>query len=256
VHGETLSDDYAWLRDANWRDVMRDPARLDREIRTHLEAENVYAEEWLGELDELKRALVAEMRGRIKEDDSTVPARDGPFAYFVRYREGGQHPLLCRRASVGGADEILIDGDALAKGLAYFQLGGGAHSPDHQRFAWAADDSGSEYFKIRVRDVASASDLADIVPDATGSVVWTADASAFYYVKLDAEHRPSRIYLHRLGSEVATRRATQNGRALRRRASSSFRRRSHAHHPYEREWRRRLQDHDCASRKSRPRCMA
>ena len=179
VHGETLSDDYAWLRDANWRDVMRDPARLDREIRTYLEAENVHAEEWLGELDELKRALVAEMRGRIKEDDSTVPARDGPFAYFVRYREGGQHPLLCRRASAGGADEILIDGDALAKGLAYFQLGGGAHSPDHQRFAWAADDAGSEYFKIRVRDVASASDLADIVPDATGRIVWTADGERF-----------------------------------------------------------------------------
>jgi oligopeptidase B len=202
VHGETLTDDYAWLRDANWRDVMRDPARLDREIRTYLEAENAHAEEWLSELDELKRALVAEMRGRIKEDDSTVPARDGPFAYFVRYREGGQHPLLCRRTSTGGADEILIDGDALAKGLAYFQLGGGAHSPDHQRFAWAADDAGSEYFKIRIRNVASASDLPDIVPDATGSIVWSADGSAFYYVKLDAEHRPSRIYLHRLGSEV------------------------------------------------------
>jgi oligopeptidase B len=202
VHGETLTDDYAWLRDANWRDVMRDPARLDREIRTYLEAENAHAKEWLGELDELKRALVAEMRGRIKEDDSTVPARDGSYAYFVRYREGGQHPLLCRRASEGGEDEILIDGDALATGLAYFQLGGGAHSPDHQRFAWAADDAGSEYFKIRVRDAASASDLVDIVPDATGSVVWTADGSAFYYVKLDAEHRPSRIYLHRVGTDA------------------------------------------------------
>jgi oligopeptidase B len=203
VHGETLIDDYAWLRDANWRDVMRDPARLDREIRTYLEAENALAEEWFGELDGLKRALVAEMRGRIKEDDSTVPARDGPFAYFVRYREGGQHPLLCRRASEGGADEILIDGDALARGLAYFQLGGGAHTPDHRRFAWAADDAGSEYFKIRVRDVASASDLADVVPDATGSIVWTKDGSAFYYVKLDAEHRPSRIYQHRLGTDVS-----------------------------------------------------
>jgi oligopeptidase B len=203
VHGETLTDDYAWLRDANWREVMRDPGRLNPEIRGYLEAENGYAEAWLGELDTLKRALVAEMRGRIKEDDSTVPARDGPFAYFVRYREGGQHPLLCRRASSGSDDEILIDGDALAKGHAFFQLGGGAHSPDHRRFAWAADDAGSEYFKIRVRDVASASDLADVVTDTTGSVVWTADASAFYYVRLDAEHRPSRIYLHRLGTEAA-----------------------------------------------------
>src|SRR5262245_52429405 len=124
VHGETLSDDYAWLRDANWREVMRDPARLDPEIRKYLEAENAYARERLGELEELKRTLVAEMRGRIKEDDSTVPARDGPFAYFVRYREGGQHPLLCRHPSDKRTEEILIDGDALAKGHAYFQLGG------------------------------------------------------------------------------------------------------------------------------------
>jgi oligopeptidase B len=202
IHGETLIDEYAWLRDASWREVMRDPGKLDPEIRAYLEAENAYAAVWLAQLDDLKRTLVAEMRGRIKEDDSTVPARDGPFAYFVRYREGGQHPLLCRCRADGSADELLIDGDLLAKGHAYFQLGGGIHSPDHRRFAWSADDAGSEYFKIRVRDLATTNDLTEVVPDATGSVVWTADASAFYYVRLDAEHRPTRIYLHRLGKPI------------------------------------------------------
>ena len=200
VHGETLVDDYAWLRDGNWRDVMRDPGKLDPEIRSYLEGENAYADVWLARLDELKRRLVAEMRGRIKEDDSTVPARDGAFAYFVRYREGGQHPLLCRQPSEGGPDELLIDGDALAKGHAYFQLGGGAHSADHRRLAWSADDAGSEYYKIRVRDLAAAADLADIVPDTSGAAVWSADGNAFYYVQLDAEHRPTRVYQHRLGT--------------------------------------------------------
>jgi oligopeptidase B len=202
IHGETLVDEYGWLRDENWREVMRDPAKLDLDIRAYLEAENAYADGWLAQLDELRRTLVAEMRGRIKEDDSTVPARDGPFAYFVRYREGGQHPQFCRRPSSGGADQTLIDGDALAKGLAYFQLGGGTHSPDHKRLAWSADDAGSEYYKIRVRDLETASDLADVVPDTSGGVVWTADGSAFYYVRLDDEHRPRRIYLHRLGTAV------------------------------------------------------
>jgi oligopeptidase B len=198
-HGETIADEYAWLRDANWREVMRDPAKLDPEIRTYLEAENEYAKAGLAPLEDLKRKLVAEMRARIKEDDSSVPARDGPYAYSMRYREGGQHPLLCRRPSEGGPEQLLLDGDALAKGYAYFQLGGGRHSPDHKLLAWSADDAGSEYFKVRVRDLDAGSDPADIVPDTTGGVVWAADARSFYYVKRDFEHRPTQVYQHRLG---------------------------------------------------------
>jgi oligopeptidase B len=199
-HGETLADDYAWLRDANWREVMRDPAKLDPQIRAYLEAENNYVEAAFAPSDGLKRALVAEMRGRIKEDDSSVPSRDGSYAYSMRYREGGQHPLLCRIPSGGGPEELLLDGDALAKGLAYFQLGGGRHSPDHKLLAWSSDDAGSEYFKVRVRAIATGADLPDIVPDTTGGIVWTADSSAFYYVKRDFEHRPTQVYRHKLGT--------------------------------------------------------
>ncbi|HEX5778373.1 MAG TPA: S9 family peptidase [Xanthobacteraceae bacterium] len=203
-HGETLADDHAWLRDANWREVMRDPARLSPDIRSYLEAENKYVEAAFEPFDALKRALVAEMRGRIKEDDSSVPSRDGPYAYSMRYREGGQHPLLCRVPSAGGPEELLLDGDALAKGLAYFQLGGGRHSPDHKLLAWSCDDAGSEYFKVRVRSLATGADLPDIVPDTTGGVVWTADANAFYYVKRDFEHRPTQVYRHKLGTPSET----------------------------------------------------
>src|SRR5690606_5164036 len=165
---------------------------------------NKYVEAAFAPSDALKRALVAEMRGRIKEDDSSVPSRDGPYAYSMRYREGGQHPLLCRIPSGGGPEELLLDGDALAKGLAYFQLGGGRHSPDHKLLAWSADDAGSEYFKVRVRAIATGADLPDVVPDTTGGVVWTADAGAFYYVKRDFEHRPTQVYRHRLGTPAET----------------------------------------------------
>jgi oligopeptidase B len=199
-HGETLADDYVWLRDTNWREVMRDPAKLRPDIRAYLEAENNYVEAAFAPFDDLKRALVAEMRGRIKEDDSSVPSRDGPYAYSMRYREGGQHPLLCRTPSGGGPEELLLDGDALAKGLAYFQLGGGRHSPDHKLLAWSCDDAGSEYFKVRVRAIATGADLPDVVPDTTGGIVWTADSSAFYYVKRDFEHRPTQVYRHKLGT--------------------------------------------------------
>src|SRR2546423_8754227 len=89
-HGVTLVDDFAWLRAANWQEVMRDPDKLAPAIRVYLESENAYAERVLGDTLPLQAALFAEMKGRIKEDDSSVPAADGAYSYYVRYREGGQ----------------------------------------------------------------------------------------------------------------------------------------------------------------------
>jgi oligopeptidase B len=202
-HGVTLTDEFAWLRAPNWREVMRDPAALDPAIRAYLEAENAYAQAALADTEALQQALFAEMKGRIKADDSSVPAPDGPFCYFTRYREGGQHPLICREPRAGGAAEILLDGDALAQGKSYFHLGEARHSPDQRRVAWSCDEAGSEIYLARVRDIANAHDLPDAIPEVTGSIVWTADSSAFYYVKLDAQHRPQSIYRHHLGSPAA-----------------------------------------------------
>src|SRR3954470_2217379 len=199
-HGITLTDDYAWLRADNWREVMRDPSVLDPKIREYLEAENAYTKAALGHTEALQQTLFAEMKGRIKEDDSTVPSPDGPQAYYVRYREGGQHPILCRQPRDGGSETVLLDGDALAAGKAYFQLGGTGHSPDHRLLAWSVDEKGSEYYELRVRDIGTGRDLPDIIPDVSDAPVWTTDSSAFYYIRLDANHRPSRVYRHRLGT--------------------------------------------------------
>jgi oligopeptidase B len=199
-HGVTLTDEYAWLKAPNWQEVMREPAKLDPAIRTYLEAENAYAAAALADTVALQDKLFAEMKGRIDEDDSTVPSVDGPYAYFVRYREGGQHPIVCREPRQGGSSQTLLDGDTLAAGKAYFRLGGFRHSPDHALVAWATDETGSEFNTIRVRDLASGADLPDLIPDATGDVVWSEDARAFLYVRLDRNHRPSRVYRHRLGT--------------------------------------------------------
>ena len=199
-HGVTLTDDYAWLKAPNWRAVMRNPAELDPAIRSYLEAENAYAAATLADTRALQQALFAEMKGRIKEDDSTVPAPDGPYAYFSRFREGGQHSLMCRTPRDGGTEEVLLDGDALAAGKAYFDLGASSHSPDHRKLAWSCDEMGSELYVARVRDLVAGADLADLVPDVAGAPVWLADASAFYYVRLDAQQRPTRVFRHRIGT--------------------------------------------------------
>jgi oligopeptidase B len=203
-HGVTLEDEFTWLKAENWQEVLRDPHKLDPAIRAHLQAENAYAEHALADTVPLQERLFAEMKGRIKQDDSTPPSPDGPFAYFVRYREGGQHQLICRQPRLGGTDEILLDADELAKGLAFFELGGTCHSPDHRLLAWSSDQSGAEYYTVRVRDLGTGADLADAVPETLGSdVVWTADARAFYYVKLDGSHRPSRVFRHVIGTPPA-----------------------------------------------------
>src|SRR5205085_2354022 len=153
-HGVTLTDDYAWLKAPNWQEVMREPDKLDPAIRAYLVAENDYAAAAMRHTEALQAALFAEMKGRIKEDDSSVPSPDGQYAYFTRYREGGQHPIVCREPRGGGAAEIMLDGDALAAGKAYFQLGGAEHSADHRLLAWSADENGSESYTLRVRDLA------------------------------------------------------------------------------------------------------
>ena len=147
-----------------------------------------------------RKSFVREMRARLKEDDSEPPQVDGPWAYYSRYRHGGQHRIYCRRPRDGGEEIVLIDGDARAEGAAFFYLAAVAHSPDHARFAWSADDLGSEFLTIRVRDVERGEDLADRIVNATGGIVWTRDSQAFLHVEQDENHRPFRVMLHRLGT--------------------------------------------------------
>ena len=202
-HGVTLTDEFAWLRDPNWQAVMRDPTLLDPAIRSHLERENAYADAMLAATQPLQEALFAEMKGRIQPDDAGVPTPDGQYSYFTRYRDGGQYPLVCREPRDGSTAETLIDGDAIAAGKAFFRFGGTAHSHDHKLLAWSMDDTGAELFTIRVRDLAAMADLADEVPETSGAVVWMSDRSAFYYVHVDEQHRPSSVHRHRLGTPAS-----------------------------------------------------
>jgi oligopeptidase B len=199
-HGITVVDDYAWLKDANWQEVLREPSLLKPDIRQYLEAENDYTESLLGHTGGLQKNLVLEMRGRIKEDDSSVPSPDGAYAYFRKFREGGQHELFGRMPRDGGETKFVLDGDALAKEHDYFRFGGSRHSPDHRLQAWSADTKGSEYFSIRVREWESGLDLDDLIEETDGSVVWSRDCKSFFYVKLDDNHRPMQVWRHRLGT--------------------------------------------------------
>jgi oligopeptidase B len=203
AHGRTWSDDYAWIRADNWREVLADPSALPAEIRALLEAENAYAEAMLAPTREFQGELKREMRARLKEDDREPPTPDGPWSYYSRFRQGGQHRLYCRTPRDGGDEAILIDGDARAAGKSFFQLGGVRHSPDHRLIAWSADDKGSEMHVLGVVDLLSGTDLADRIENTTGAAVWTRDSRGLLYVLQDENHRPWRVMLHRLGGPVS-----------------------------------------------------
>ena len=201
--GHQRRDDYAWLKDLHWQDVMRDPEQLDPRIREYLEAENQYTEAALSDTLSLQATLVKEMRARIKEDDSSVPARDGAFEYYVRYRQGGQHPLVCRKSiSSEAEEEILLDCDARSSAHNYFHLGDYGHSTDHSIFAWSEDIAGSEIHHIRFKDLATDQILSNEVARASGSFEWAGDNRTVFYTQLDDNHRPCRVYAHTLGDNA------------------------------------------------------
>lgn len=203
-HGISRIDNYAWLRDENWRDVMRDPNVLDGQIRAYLEAENSYTEEALKPLAGLRETLFMEMKGRIKEDDSSVPLPDGPFAYYTRFVEGAQHPLFCRRPRDSETGEqIVLDANKEAEGEAYFRVGDVDHAPTHRLASWSADRKGSEYFTVRLRDIETGKDLDDEVPDTSPGIAWDAKGESFLYTQVDDEHRPLKVFRHVVGTPAS-----------------------------------------------------
>ena len=149
---------------------------------------------------DFQRKLFAEMRGRIKEDDSSIPMKDGPYAYGMAFVTGGQYPRYFRTPRDGGEQDVFLDGDKEGAGKPFFSLGGVGHSHDHKRLLWSFDDAGSEYYRMLVRDLETGHDLPDRVENTGGGGAFDAAGDGFFYTVLDENHRPIAIRYHRLGA--------------------------------------------------------
>ena len=203
-HGFEKRDDYHWLKAANWQEVMHDPSLLPADIRAVLEGENAYHEAIMAVTVTLQEALFAEMKGRIKEDDSSVPAPDGAYAYYSSFVTGGQQPRFARKLrDMSGAEQLILDGNELSKDVEYFHFGGIYISPDHALAAWSFDNKGSEFYELRVRDLATGKDADDVLLNTAGDAVWAADGKSFFYTLQDDNHRPLKTFHHILGQPQA-----------------------------------------------------
>src|SRR5262249_10265699 len=157
------------------------------DIRQHLEAENAYTRAMLASTETLQHELFEEMKGRIKADDASVPVPDGGFEYYVRFETGAQHPLHVRRArAAGAAAEVRVDADAVSKGTTYSNLAHAEHSPDHGLYAYAADEQGSEIYRVYVKALASGEVLAQPIEACTGDFCWSQDSEWLFWVWRDA----------------------------------------------------------------------
>ena len=193
-HGVRIDDPWHWLRDPSYPDVK------DEDVLTYLKAENAFFEAAMAPHAALVDALFEEMKGRIKEDDRSVPVKDGDFHYWWAFEESAQYRKWYRRPVRGGADQLIFDEPAQAVGKNYFRLGALAVSPDGRRAATLVDDDGSERFKLRIRDLDSGEDHETVSEVGIGNVVWSAGSDAIVFTEVNDKWRSYRARLHRIGA--------------------------------------------------------
>jgi oligopeptidase B len=204
-HGDTVIDPYAWLTDPK-----------DPEVVAYLEAENAYTSALTGGLAELQATVFEEIKARTQETDLSVPVRKGNWWRYSRTVEGQQYAIHCRRLVADGevmpplpdsgepldGEEILLDGNALAEGKAFFSIGALSVSPDERLLAYSTDFAGDERYTLRVKNLAAGEVLTDEIPDTFYGCAWSADGSALFYVTVDEAWRPYRVWRHMMGTPV------------------------------------------------------
>ncbi len=201
THGETVSDDYAWLRDPGYPEVN------DTEVLAHLEAENRWFEARMAPHQDRIDTLFKEMRARIKEADTSVPQKDGDYLYWIEFEEGAEYKKWWRRPVAAGddagANELILDEVALAEGKEYFRLGAISVSANGKLLAYSIDDNGSERFTARIKDLATGELLADEIPGTLSSLVWVAHDTGIVYSLANEQWRTDNARLHWLGKPLA-----------------------------------------------------
>ena len=192
-HGITVEDPYNWLKDPGY------PTVDDADVLAYLKAENAYFEAQMAPVASLQDKIYAELQGRVKQDDASVPVPDGAFEYWWQFQPGDQYRSWMRRPRGGGPDQLLLSEPELAKGLNYFRLGAQSVSPDGKLLAYATDSDGSERFTICIRDIASGKDVETVTKVSVGGMAWSADSRALMWTEVNENWRRIKARLHVLG---------------------------------------------------------
>ena len=199
THGVVRVDNYYWLRE-----------RDNPEVTAYLEAENEHTRAVMAPTEALQETLFAEIKGRIKQTDISVPYREGDYTYYTRYEDGREYPIYCRKAleipqpSSRPSEQVLLDVNLLAEGHEFCQVSGRQVSPDQRLFAYATDLEGRRVYAIRIKDLTTGETLGDELTEVTSNLVWANDSRTLFYTRQNpATLRWFQVYRHRLGASQA-----------------------------------------------------
>lgn len=188
---KTRVDYYNWLRDNS---------RKDEDVLSHIHAENAYCADQMEPLQSLQNELYEEMLSHLKETDEDVPYPSGQHLYYTRTQKGLSYKIHCRKPLTGGPEEVILDENLLAASHEYSVLDACEPSPDHSLLAYSVDQTGYETYSVRVKNLATGEILQDEVEGSDAHIEWGADQSTLFYLTVDEEHRPNKVFLHILGT--------------------------------------------------------
>ncbi len=191
IHGETRIDNYYWLN-----------KREDPEVLKYLETENAYLDTMLAHTKAFQNSLFEEMKGRIKEDDQSLPYKQDGYFYYTRYEEGKEYPINCRKkGSLEAEEEIMFNQNEMAEGFDYFNMGSRDISSNNKIMAFATDTVGRRVYQIQFKDLSTGEIFEDIIRDVTGNLAWANDNQTLFYARHDPTTlRSFQIYKHKLGT--------------------------------------------------------
>lgn len=195
LHGDTRTDNYYWLRE-----------RENSEVINYLKAENAYTDHVMAAIKPFQKKLFDELKGRIKENDESVPYKDGNYLYYNRFVEGGEYPIYCRKKVAEGKEEVLLDGNKMGKGESYFSIGGFEISDNEQLMAYGVDTVSRRNYTLRFKNLATGELYPEKIENTEGgSYAWATDNKTLFYLKRDPQTLLAyQVLRHELGTDPKT----------------------------------------------------
>jgi oligopeptidase B len=202
IHNEELIDNYSWIKQKDWKEVILNPNKLNAEVKKYLDEENLFKENQLKDIKDIEKKLFEELKSKIKNEDNSVPKKDGDYFYGYKYNKNSEYPIYYRKNITKNSEEIILDCEKKSKTHTYFNVASISHSHNHKSVAYNIDTNGSEYFSIFVEDIDKKEILSPEIKNTTGDIIWSLDNNYIFYVGLDQNHRPTKVFKHKIGSDT------------------------------------------------------
>jgi len=200
IHNEELIDNYSWIKQKDWKEVILNPNKLNAQVKKYLDEENLFKENQLKDINDIEKKLFEELKSKIKNEDNSVPKKDGNYFYGYKYNKNSEYPIYYRKNTTNNSEEIILDCEKKSKTHTYFNVASISHSHDHKYVTYNIDTNGSEYFSIFIEDIQKHELLSPEIKNTTGDIVWSLDNNYIFYVRLDQNHRPTKVFKHKIGS--------------------------------------------------------